>query len=267
MWAALQFSEKERPSSILLTVLAGKAYKTVDLGSLNGDDQVLEAIVENILEQLKRSRIVKNPTNDDENLNRLSDRDNDSLAFKLEELLTIADRALAAPTKLASAEIWSEAFYHFFPVPAATDDEMKTSKLTEDRSLVAAFDPIIAVRATGGGKSYEGTNRIGPIPRGCEIIFTLANAHMLPSGSTVHWMVRNAGREAETENDLGHRAGQGFNAKENSAYRGSHFMDVAVKRDGLLIGTRRVSVQITGLGIPLRNPPRPAWTKLRSRNR
>ena len=200
-------------------------------------------------------------------MNRLSDRDNDLLVFKLEELLTIADRALAAPTKLASAEIWSEAFYHFFPVPAATDDEMKTSKLTEDRSLVAAFDPIIAVRATGGGKSYEGTNRIGPIPRGCEIIFTLANAHMLPSGSTVHWMVRNAGREAETENDLGHRAGQGFNAKENSAYRGSHFMDVAVKRYGLLIGTRRVSVQITGLGIPLRNPPRPAWTKLRSRNR
>lgn len=76
------------------------------------------------------------------------------------------------------------------------------------------FDPLVVVSADGGTKTYRGMNEIGPIPKGCEITFTLANAHKLPTGATVNWMVRNSGREAENENDLGHRVGGRAQHKE-----------------------------------------------------
>ncbi|WP_354134689.1 hypothetical protein [Bradyrhizobium sp. S3.9.1] len=106
-------------------------------------------------------------------------------------------------------------------------------------------------------------DKIGPIPKGCEINFTLANAHAMPRGAVVTWMVRNSGIEAESLNDLGHRGEEGPSATEHSAYRGVHYMDVAVKLNGRLIGSKRVPVTVTGLGMPQRNPPRPSWTKLR----
>ncbi len=40
-------------------------------------------------------------------------------------------------------------------------------------------------------------------------------------------------------------------------------MDVVVKLNGRQVGRRRVKVRVSGLGMPLRNPRRPAWTKLR----
>jgi hypothetical protein len=268
MWAALQFEDDARPSSILLTVLAAKAYVAIDMAALNGDDEVLKAVVANVLEQLNTSPTVSNPVNRRENLNRLSDEHYDVFTTKLRGVLSVAGRALVAPTKAASADIWSEAFGHFFPIPASAESGGIAAKFAEDRAVVPArFDPLIVVEAKGGGKTYIGTNEIGPIPKGCEIVFKLANAPTLPPGATVHWMVRNAGREAEIENDLGHQSGQGGSNVEQSAYRGDHFMDVTIKRNGTLIGARRVPVKITGLGLPLRNPPRPAWTKLLSKRR
>jgi hypothetical protein len=261
MWAALKFEDHDRPTSILLTVLAANAYVAIDHIQLSGDDEFFKAVVEEILGQLKSSSVVANPANLDENLNRLSVRDNDAFKDKLETLRSIAIRACSASTRIASADIWSEAFDHFFPIPIA---EEGTFKLAEDRALaLVEFDPIVQVRAQRGNKIYEDINKLGPIPKGLAVTFTLANAQMLPPGATVSWMVRNSGSEAEKENDLGHRAGQGLSVTRDSQYRGSHFMDVTVKRNGVLIGSRRIPVQITGLGFPLRNPPRPAWTKLR----
>jgi hypothetical protein len=77
--------------------------------------------------------------------------------------------------------------------------------------------------------------------------------------------VRNAGEEAESENDLGHFVGVGIRATEHSAYAGRHYMDVAVKLNGRLIGRRRVPVTISGMALPKRNPPRPSYVKFRGR--
>ena len=265
MWAALKFTDKTRPSSILLTVLTANAYLQIDRSSLSGDDEIVRAIVARITEQLEASTSVSNPSCPDENLNRLSDQENENLKEKLGELLSIADRALNVQTKMGASDIWSEAFGHFFPIPS--EEEIKEEalvKANDSRSLARiGFEPIVSVSATSGTHVFTNTDKIGPIPKGCDITFTLANPHMLPSGATINWTVRNSGSDAENENDLGHYAGEGLSVTRPSAYRGNHYMDVAVKLNGLLIGSRRVPVIITGAGIPPRNSPRPAWTKLR----
>lgn len=267
MWAALRFEEDTRPSSILLTVLVGEAFQKIGRNDFSGDDEFFREVTSEIIKRLDGSYKVPNPANDDENLNRLSCENSEALVGKLENLLSIADRALGAQTKTASAEIWSEAFDHFFPVPTADDQEEAILKLAQSRALATLnFNPIVDVRATTGSRVFTGIDGVGPIPKGCEITFTLANYQALPAGAAVTWMVRNSGKEAEDNNDLGHRVGGGISVVRDSAYRGNHFMDVAVKLNGLLIGSKRIPVAVTSLGIPRRNPPRPSWTKLRRRN-
>lgn len=269
MWAALKFEDESRPSSILLTVLAAQAYLQTTLNALSGDDEVIHAVVDKLVKRLNASGKVPNPANRDENLNRLSDSDVRDFRHKLEEFWSIAERGLAAQSKLEASEIWSEAFEHFFPAPSV--EELKEEALLKARTGTALariqFDPMVNVHAVSGAQTYTGINKIGPIPKGCAIRFTLANAHQLPVGANVRWMVRNKGDEAETENDLGHRAADGQWADEHSAYRGTHYMDVTVKVNGLLIGSRRIPVTISNIGAVLRNPPRPNWTKFRSRRR
>jgi hypothetical protein len=262
MWAALRFNEDARPSSIMLTVLIGQGFAALDRDAYSGDDEFMQAITSAIVTRLQRSLKVPNPANNKENLNRLSDDHSSQLLEKLEELLAIADRALGASTKTACAEIWSEAFDHFFPIPEKDDEEEAVLKIAESRALATLrFEPIVLVEATAGSRVFRDIDKIGPIPKGCKINFTLANGHGLPRGAVVTWMVRNTGKEAEESNDLGHRRDEGMSASEDSAYRGAHYMDVAVKLNGLLIGSKRVPV--TGLGMPLRNLRRPSWTKLR----
>lgn len=268
MWAALNFEDDVRPSSIMVTVLVGETYPQLDMSLLTGDDEVFRDLVVIIQNRLSRDSAVPNPVNADEDLNRLSKAASAGLYDKVTDLALLADRALAALTQAESAEIWSEAFRHFFPIPE--DDEiLEEVAKSVGRSLVpTAFIPEVSVSARAQGRlqrQYTGQNQIGPIPKDCVISFVLVNALQLPAGAVVTWTVRNAGEEAESENDLGHFVGEGLNAQEHSAYAGRHFMDVAVKLNGRLIGRRRVPVMITGMTLPKRNPPRPSYVKFRGR--
>jgi hypothetical protein len=268
MWAALNFEDAARPSSIMLTVLVGETYPLLDLTRLSGDDEVFRDLVVLIQNRLSRDSTVSNPVNPDENLNRLPKAANADFYDKETDLALIADRALAAPTRAESAEIWSEAFRHFFPIPE-DEEVLEEAAKSLGRSLVStAFIPEVSVSARTQGvlqRQYTGRNQIGPIPKGCVINFDLANALQLPAGAVVTWTVRNAGEEAELENDLGHFVGEGLSAQEHSAYAGRHYMDVAVKLNGRLMGRRRVPVTITGMALPQRNPPRPSYVKFRGR--
>lgn len=268
MWAALNFENEARPSSIMLTVLVGEAFPKLDLTRLSGDDEVFRDLVVLIQNRLSRESAVSNPVKADENLNRLSEAAKVGFYDKVTELALLADRALAAPTQAESAEIWSEAFRHFFPIPE-DDEVLEEVAKSVGRSLVpTAFIPEVSVSALTQGplqRQYTGRNQIGPIPKDCVISFDLANALQLPVGAVVTWTVRNAGEEAESENDLGHFVGEGLSAKEHSAYAGRHYMDVAVKLNGRLIGRRRLPVTITGMALPKRNPPRPSYVKFRGR--
>jgi len=264
MWAALTFERASRPSSIVLTVLVAQALKDTNSEGLSGEDEFFRAVVAEVERRLRRSDVVRNPVNRSENLNRLSGDDCAAFVDKLAELLRIADRALDAGDEYECADIWSEAFKHFFPFPKEVEQAVtKAADSAWNVLAVVRYDPDVQITATVGNRRWEGFNGIGPIPKGCDIRFVVVNPQTLPEGATVHWTVRNEGAEAEATNDLGHVAGAGLFNSENSAYRGNHFMDVVVKLSGRIIGRRRVKVQVSGLGIPKRNSSRPAWTRLR----
>jgi hypothetical protein len=265
MWAALALSEDRRPSSILVTVLVADAVTELDLSALSGDDEVFREVSARVRDRLASDPVVRNPVNSEENLNRLSAEQQEVLNELLNNLVSCADRALSATSTVEAAEIWTEVFAHFFPVPSSTD---LLATATSKSVALVSFEPQVAVAATPKNaptKRFTGLNRIGPIPRDCDIEFRLANFGEVPHGAEVRWTVRNEGSEAERTNDLGHQAGRGFNVTETSAYNGTHFMDVAVHLAGRLIGFRRIPVTIQGPPVPKRNLPRPAYIRLAGR--
>ncbi|WP_417808352.1 nucleotide-binding domain-containing protein [Thioclava sp.] len=75
-------------------------------------------------------------------------------------------------------------------------------------------DPDVAVTAIAGNRRWSGFNEIGPIPRGCELSFAIAEPEKLLEGCQVTWMVRNDGAEAESVNDLGTSQGQVFETQK-----------------------------------------------------
>jgi len=263
-WAALRFPDEQgRPSSILLTVLVAEA--AVAVGQLGPDDEALRDLLEAIVARLDEDISVPNPVDFVEDLIRLSYHEVSVLVERLRTFLDIANRAMVETTAQGAADIWQEAFDHLFPLP----DEV--ALVSDAAAALPAVLTMPEVRATATSRSnanlrYSGTNAIGPIPRNCDIRFEVTNAHALPFGCTVTWIVRNEGSEAENINDLGHRAGEGLVGNERSAYRGRHFMDCIVKVQGRMVAIRRIPVTITGLEMPRRNPAkRPAWNNLRAR--
>jgi hypothetical protein len=262
-WAALKFKDgKGRPSSIMLTVLVAEVADGLGVAALEYDDEAFSAILDALVERLKKSGTVPNPVNTYEDLNRLSTEESAKLLERLKELLEMARRALQKDAELAAADVWQEAFEHLFPMPAP--DEF----LAVDSSFpMLAYTPEIHVTATPNSNATRhvaGTNAIGPVPRDCSIKFEIANAHAMPRGAVVSWIVRNEGREAENSNDMGHLAGNGVSVTRSSRYNGTHYMDCVVKVAGLTVAVRRVPVIITGPAVPRRNPAsKPFWTRFR----
>lgn len=122
---------------------------------------------------------------------------------------------------------------------------------------------VTAVADVNKHLTYSGVNSIGPLPKGCSIHFRVENAECLPIGTTVDWMARNAGTEAEAVNDMGHRGRPGFAWDDRSAYVGTHCMDVTFRQNSRLLGVRRVPVLVSGTPAARRNPRKPAWITLR----
>ncbi|MEJ6789146.1 CBASS cGAMP synthase [Brevundimonas sp. BR2-1] len=268
MWGALAFPDGDRPSSIMLTILAGDAYNAINPDEFTGDDELLAGLAAEISRRLHRDSSVANPVNKAENLNRLSAESFASVKERLDTFVATAQRAVACTSKAASAEVWAEIFQHFFEIPDEEDEDVLMEKANALPAV--SFNPQVAVTAKSkdGQRFWKGENEIGPIPKGCELEFALTNVLELPPGAEVSWTIRNSGNEAEKENDLGHSGGTGYSRKETSAYRGRHFVDVAVKVNGSLIGRRRIPVEVTGMGWPTqRARARPTYGKFRSKRR
>lgn len=259
MWAALRIGEDDRPSSILLTVLATDAFNKIDPDVALDDDDALEQIASLIADRLDDDPLIPNPVNQDEDVNRLEISAVVTLVRHLRSLAEIGERARNADDLSAAAEIWSEAFDHFFPLPE--DTEEGTQALAESRALaVYNYTPDVFVRAVPRTnkdvKAITGVNQIRPVPKDCDISFQVARPDLLPVGATLRWTVRNHGREAAEENDLGHMAGNNTSVERHTAYNGDHSMDLTVFLAGRPVGRRRISVKVRGPAIPPRNPPR-----------
>jgi hypothetical protein len=234
-WAALKFDDDgTRPSSILLTVLVAEGAKALGPSGLNADDDTLRDILEKIVSRLKADRKVPNPVNHEESLARLSDAAMTTFIDRLKAFLSVAKRATAQKTEIGGADIWQEGFEHLFPMPDATK---VLTEVARNLPIPTAMPEIkvTAVSRDNTARRFSDVNKIGPIPKNCDIRFEVVNPHAMPANSQVFWMVRNEGREAENINDLGHIAGGGLTASEHSAYRGTHYMDCVVKLAGQTI--------------------------------
>ena len=268
IWATLQYQGGEnRPSSTLLTVLAAEGVDQLSQAKLASDDEALTALLAEIVERLESDRAVVNPAyyGYEDLGERLDDEAFDAFLEKLREFRDLAEVALAYEDLISAADKWSESFQHFFPMP-----EVENMQKAAGTGLpVIVITPEIHVRAVAKNnrnRQWNGMNGIGPIPKECTINFYITNQAQIPENAVVNWMVRNEGVDAETINDLGHRAGTGLRATEHSAYRGTHYMDCVVRQYGAVVGMRRVPVTISGVTMPRRNPAkRPAWVRYRGR--
>lgn len=257
MWAALQFSDQNRPSSILLTVLATEALEGYAIAGV-ADDDLLEHAAVTIKRRLEQDYTVPNPVNGEENLNRLSDEATGEFVDQLGVLEAIASRARQSGDKAAAAEIWAEAFQQFFPMPE-DNDEIAEAESHRNAVAIYRFDPQVEVQAIpklNKDRQWRGLNELPPIPKDCDITFTLANRAQLPAGAHIRWTVRNRGEEAGRLNDMGHIAGTDVSVTRHSAYNGDHAMDLTVYLGNQVIGRRRISVKIRGPALPARNPKR-----------
>jgi hypothetical protein len=262
-WAALKFPEvAKRPSSTLLTVLVAEAFRNIAGENRDSDDQALTAVLGTMFERIQTHPKVLNPLDSGECLSdRLEIGDYNAFVERLNEFRGIAITASAENNVGAAAAMWGSAFEQFFPIPQqeqlakALIEGSVGKSIAYNSSLPAVVQPDVHVRATSKINSrfqYSGMNKIGPIPKECDIFFDLVNRNELPGDAEVEWMVRNEGDEAETVNDLGHRAGHGLTAKESSAYVGTHYMDCSIKRGQRILGMKRIPVVIDN-----RRTPRP----------
>ncbi len=227
-WAALKFDVAERPTSILLTVLVAEAANQVGFGSVSEQMMMLSTTCLKIIhDRLQQSRHVLNPVDDGEDLgSRMTKANFESFVDILGAFRNVAERAVGEERQAGSANVWQEAFEHLFPLP---DQPVVNEAVANLPAL--RFAPQIQVTATpqsGEGRTFQDTNKIGPIPKKYDVKFELANWYELPVGAQVSWTVRNEGREAENLNDLGHSRAAGLSADETSAYKGRHFMDCVV---------------------------------------
>ena len=267
-WAGLKWKiDGGRPSSVLLTVLVSDGFARLSEGEIGSEDDTLRALLRRISTRLKRGNRVRNPVNPEENLNRLSEDEWTAFCEGIDEFIRIAEDACSSDSEIEAADHWSRAFAQFFPMP-----ELSSAIAVDGmggRSLIPAMRPdvmVSAVSRTNQKYTFSGRNAIGPLPKDCDIFFRLVGLETLPSGTTIEWIVRNEGGEAENTNDLGHLAGVGSTASERSAYNGTHFMDCVLRHNGRIFGVRRIPVSITGLPIPRRNPlSRPSYAALMGR--
>ena len=274
-WAALSFDDipDSRPSSIFLTVLATEAYGDIGFALLFGvaEDDALIAVIKTMHDRLNRDRRVQNPaTKADEDLNRMSVDAWATFLPRLDALLDISQRADEADSEPAAALIWTEAFSFLMPLPEV--DEVDLVDERTSRALMQLPDIDIAVY-TGSGEQRRFVanhrNQVAGVAKGCTLVFTVANPHIVPQFATVEWTVRNKGQEADACSDLGHRkmGMRLLQAEERTRYLGTHHMDCIVRVNGQVYAARRVPVTIRDVQHHVLAPQRPSYTRLSMKRR
>lgn len=268
-WAAVSFDDisESRPSSILLTVLVTEVYQRLGFQRLLGmaDDDALIAVIKAVHERLIEDRRVFNPVNRREDLNRMSKDGWDGFVPQLDALLDIAQRAGDAMDEAGAALIWSEAFSFLMPLPEA--DQVEVVDEGSGRALMQLPEIDIDVYARNPKRFIaRHRNEVSGVAKDCDLMFTIVNPQVVPQFATVEWTVRNQGEEADWSSDLGHRrvGMRVLSADEHTAYIGTHYMDCIVRFNGQVFAVRRVPVIVRDVQHKVRNPPRPAYTKLRS---
>lgn len=269
-WAAVAFQDfaDSRPSSIVLTVLAAEAFSEEGLDQDYLDDEdALIAVIRSIHGRLNTSTKVPNPVDTSEDLNRISTKDLPKFIEILDAFQEAADKAENSEDEPGAALAWSEAFSFLMPLPEVDEVEMVD---TSGQALMVLPNIQIDVYARKPERHVAThMNEVPVVSKKCDLKFRITNPHVVPKYATIEWTVRNAGAEAEAIGDLGHSniVAMGLEAEESTAYFGKHYMDCVIRLNRNVIAVRRVPVMVRPTEYPARNPPRPAYTRLRSLSR
>lgn len=271
-WAAVAFVESAaaRPSSILITVLAAQSFEDHWLSRLGGmdDEDALLLVIKDMHERLFGDRVVPNPIDESEDLNRIPADHWDVFLTNLQALRNAAETAEAEQDEAAAALAWSEVFSFLMPLPPT--QEVEVVEEVSGRAIMVLPEIEIEVFDRVSKKPIgKYRNEVPSVSKDCDLVFKIVNRHVIPEYATVEWTVRNDGEESDYIGDLGHRR-MGIRlleANEHTAYAGLHFMDCVVRFNGQVYAVRRVPVTVKDINYPARNPPRPAYTKLFSKFR
>jgi hypothetical protein len=157
-------------------------------------------------------------------------------------------------------------------MPLPDVDEIELIDEQNSRTLMQLPDIDIAVY-TGSGRQRRlvanHRNQVAGVVKGCTLVFTITNPHVVPAFATVEWTMRNKGLEADENSDLGNRrvGMRLLQAEERTRYLGTHHMDCIVRVNGQVYAARRVRITIRDVQHHVRSPALPAYTKLKIKRR
>ncbi|GEA04796.1 hypothetical protein KUL17_36930 [Alteromonas sp. KUL17] len=159
---------------------------------------------------------------------------------KLDELKTTCHKCIKSPDY--KSLLLANLFEHYFP--PITDEGGSGSTNLPALSKV----PSISInRYSKGDKHIETVNENEiTVFKGESLTFSICNKEDFNSESTVHWTVRNIGKQADDANDIGHKTISDLESKErrDAAYTGPHIMECMIVANGSIQGISSVLVEV-----------------------
>lgn len=171
---------------------------------------------------------------------------------RLAELSELAEKANASDvSKEETIRLWQSAFGDVYPSSLTEEEERVAKEFTYQpepagrRALPYRAKISAALIKDYGGpviQSYPDDGR--RLPKGQKIRFNLDETNV-PWPYEIRWVVRNHGREARLRHDLGHSDTSGSRQHEEvTRYKGHHYMDCEIWKDGRLAAKARHVVNI-----------------------
>tara|TARA_Y100000310_G_scaffold198957_1_gene198942 strand:+ start:2921 stop:4168 length:1248 start_codon:yes stop_codon:yes gene_type:complete len=235
-WANIKWQNQKykKIPSLALNVLVAEHLHINDC-----DDVSFIETATHICEKLESIFKVDSPL-DGSNLVHMPEEDQ---AFAHRQLDSLKSICIAAK-KSDDADrtfIFSNLFEHYFP-QVSFNEERQTGL----PALTTVPDLSIS-RYDKNGKHIESINSDEiTVFKGESMTFSINNKDSFPSGSNVHWTVRNIGNQASDANDIGQKTITPLSdsEKRGAAYTGKHSMECIVVDNGSVKGANLVNVNV-----------------------
>lgn len=164
--------------------------------------------------------------------------------------------------KEKSLKKWQEIFGDCFKKPETKSDESSnqstrslvsfnnTEQQIADLGFPLRINPIYKVRLNGrvdkkvGHRHYDLHTQGNKVSRGRQITFTIKNFN-IPQPFTIYWKTLNRGQYAiESDCIRGQISEGGTTHREPTSFRGNHFVECYIVKDGICVAKDRQSVII-----------------------
>lgn len=261
------YKETFHVKSVILTTLLGQRVNSVKLlGDPKYYGDMPTALVnivgdlDTYLQQNETMPVILDPGETGEDFSQRWDQDRystfrDKIHFYAEKMREAYDD----PSTASSLEKWQDIFGTEFKKPpvAITLSESVASAPASERFLERDFGiptrrtnysvrMVGRVRPRAGFRAYELPRRGNRVHKNQKLVFEIKSCNV-PRPYDVYWKVRNTGDEAA---NAGHLRGEitrdsGYERREEpTAYRGSHYVEVYVVKDGVCVARDRQLVFI-----------------------